>query len=261
LSKVLLVITGLLLFLIIVTGCGHNPPTAPTEIPTQTTETQTETPAVTTTTEEKPAETQPVPVTPTPEPEKPPEYTVSEVIKMIEPTVVRVETADGSGSGIVINRVGYILTNNHVVASDTFAKISFSNGEKYDAIVLARDETKDFAVLAVTNATRTDFSYATLGTSANLSPGEDVIAVGYALGLEGQTTFSKGIISAIRVIDGQKYIQTDAAINPGNSGGPLVTLDGKVVGINAAKYVGGGVESIGLAIPIDEVKVFVQSYL
>jgi serine protease Do len=248
LGKISSVITGLLLVALLVTGCGSHPPVTTPEVPPQTTETQTETPAVTTTTEEKPAEKQPVSVTPTPEPEKPLVYTVAEVIKIIEPTVVRVETAGGSGSGIVINRVGYILTNNHVVADDTFAKISFANGEKYDAIVLVRDEAKDFAVLAVTNATRTDFPYASLGTSANLSPGVDVIAVGYALGLEGQTTFSKGIISAIRVIDGKKYIQTDAAINPGNSGGPLVTLDGKVVGI-------------GLAIPIDEVKGFVQSYL
>jgi serine protease Do len=259
LSKVYLIIILTLFLMIGVSGCKHSLPS--TEVPPETTETQTEIPAATTTTEEKPVETQSAPETPAPEPEKTPVYTVSEVIKMIEPTVVRVETADGSGSGIVINRVGYILTNNHVVAGDTFAKISFSNGEIYDAIVLTRDESKDFAVLAVTNSTRTDFPTASLGTSADLSPGVDVIAVGYALGLEGQTTFSKGIISAIREIDNQKYIQTDAAINPGNSGGPLVTLDGKVVGINAAKYVGGGVEGIGLAIPIDEVKGFIQSYV
>jgi serine protease Do len=255
------VITGLLLVTLLVTGCAHHQPITTSEAPAQTPVTQTETSSPPPTTEVKPTETQPTPVTPAPEPEQPPKYTVAEIIKLIEPMVVRVETADGSGSGIVINRVGYILTNNHVVASDTFAKISFANGEVYDAIVLARDEKRDLAVLAVSNSTRTNFPTASLGTSEKLSPGEDVIAAGYALGLKGQTTFSKGIISAIREIDGQKYIQTDAAINPGNSGGPLVTLDGKVVGINSAKYVGGGVESIGLAIPIDEVKGFVQNYI
>ena len=260
-GKVWKVITGLLLVTLLVTGCGRNMPATTPEVSTQTPMTQTETSTPPPTTEVKPAETQPAPVTPSPEPEQPPKYTIAEIIKLIEPTVVRVETASGSGSGVVINRVGYILTNNHVVASDTFAKISFANGEVYDAIVLARDEKKDLAVLAVSNSTRTDFSTASLGTSDNLSPGEDVIAVGYALGLKGQTTFSKGIISAIREIDNQKYIQTDAAINPGNSGGPLVTLDGKVIGINTAKYVGGGVEGIGLAIPIDEVKGFVQNYI
>jgi serine protease Do len=261
LDKMWKVITGLLLLAILITGCGRNTPVTTSEAPTQTPVTQTQTPTPPPTTEVKPTETQPAPVTPPPEPEKTTKYTVTEIIKLIEPTVVRVETAAGSGSGVVINRVGYILTNNHVVASDTFAKITFANGEVYDAIVLSRDEKRDLAILAVSNAMRTDFSFASLGTSTNLSPGEDVIAVGYALGLEGQTTFSKGIVSAIREIDGQKYIQTDAAINPGNSGGPLVTLDGKVIGINAAKYVGGGVEGIGLAIPIDEVKGFVQNYL
>jgi serine protease Do len=261
LGRIWPIVTGILLLAILISGCGNHPPATTSDVNTQAPTTQTVPPESPTTTEGKPAETEPAPVTPTPEPEKPPEYTVAEVIKMIEPTVVRVETASGSGSGVVINRVGYILTNNHVVANDTFAKITFANGEIYDAIVLARDEKRDLAILAVSNSTRTDFPSASLGTSENLSPGEDVIAVGYALGLEGQTTFSKGIISAIRVIDSQKYIQTDAAINPGNSGGPLVTLDGKVVGINAAKYVGGGVESIGLAIPIDEVKGFIKSYL
>ena len=88
--------------------------------------------------------------------------------------------------------------------------------------------------------------------------GEDVVATGYALGLEGQVTISKGIISAIRYIDDSMYIQTDAAINPGNSGGPLANLEGQVIGINTAKFVGVEVEGIGLAIPVDEAKVFIQ---
>jgi len=85
-----------------------------------------------------------------------------------------------------------------------------------------------------------------------------VVAIGYALGLEGQVSFSAGIISATRDLDGYEYIQTDAAINPGNSGGPLVNLKGEVIGINSAKYVGLAIEGIGLAIPIDETKEFID---
>ena len=83
-------------------------------------------------------------------------------------------------------------------------------------------------------------------------------SIGYSLGLEGQVTVSKGIVSAIRNINSSSYIQADAAINPGNSGGPLVNLKGEIIGINTAKYVGVEVEGIGLAIPIDEAKIFIQ---
>ena len=86
-----------------------------------------------------------------------------------------------------------------------------------------------------------------------------MVAIGYALGLEGQVSFSAGIISATRDFDSYQYIQTDAAINPGNSGGPLVNLNGEVIGINSAKFVGEDIEGIGLAIPIDEAKEFIES--
>jgi serine protease Do len=99
----------------------------------------------------------------------------------------------------------------------------------------------------------------TLGSSAVVKVGDEVVAIGYALGLKGQASLSKGVVSARRSIEYQDYIQTDAAINPGNSGGPLFNLQGKVIGINCAKYVGGGIENIGLAIPIDEVKTFITN--
>ncbi len=177
---------------------------------------------------------------------------------LVEPTVVRIETATGSGSGVIISNSGYVLTNNHVVAQGSLAKITLKSGDTFDAIVLARDEKRDLAILAIIG-NRTSYPAATLGSSADVSTGEEVVAIGYALGLKGQATLSKGIVSAKRSIDDLNYIQTDAAINPGNSGGPLFNFEGKVVGINTAKYVGGGVESIGLAIPIDEAKSFINN--
>jgi len=185
-------------------------------------------------------------------------FSVGEVVVMLEPTVVRIEIPEGSGSGVIISRTGYVLTNNHVVEDAHRITITLVSGEEYDGIVIARDEHRDLAIVGII-AGRTDFSEAVLGSSEDMIVGEDVIAIGYALGFEGQVTISKGIISAIREMDGDNYIQTDAAINPGSSGGPLVNLRGEIMGINTAKYVGEAVESIGLAIPINEVKLFIEN--
>ena len=106
---------------------------------------------------------------------------------------------------------------------------------------------------------RTDFSDAVLGSSADVTVGEEVVVIGYALGLPGQATFTRGIVSAVRIddFDGLEYIQTDAAINPGNSGGALVNLKGEVIGINTWIFVGEAIGSLGFAIPIDEAKPFI----
>ncbi len=167
------------------------------------------------------------------------------------------ETSEASGSGVIISRTGYVLTNKHVVEGAALVKITLMSGEKYDGIVVARDEQRDLAIVGII-ADRSDFSEGVLGSSETIAVGEEVVAIGYSLGLEGQVTVSKGIVSAIRDIDSSSYIQTDAAINPGNSGGPLVNLKGEIIGINTAKYVGEAVEGIGLAIPIDEAKIFIQ---
>ena len=190
-------------------------------------------------------------------PEITPIYSLAEVVVMLEPTVVRIDTAEGSGSGIIISRTGYVLTNNHVVEDAHLITITLVSGEKYDGIVVARDEHRDLAIVGII-ADRSDFSEGVLGSSEAIVVGEEVVAIGYSLGLEGQVTVSKGIVSAIRNIDSSSYIQTDAAIKPGNSGGPLVNLKGEIIGINTAKYVGVEVEGIGLAIPIDEAKIFIQ---
>ena len=132
------------------------------------------------------------------------------------------------------------------------------DGKEYDGVVLKTDVDRDLALLAFITPP-SDIVAVSMGTSADIAIGEGVVAIGYALGLEGQVSFSAGIISAIRDLDGYQYIQTDAAINPGNSGGALVNLYGEVIGINSAKFVGEDIESIGLAIPIDEAKDFIES--
>jgi S1-C subfamily serine protease len=181
---------------------------------------------------------------------------ISQLVSLSQPTVLKVTTGEGSGTGVILARTGSVLTNYHVVGTNTQVQITLMNGEKYQAIVIAKDRDKDLALLAII-AQRTDFPFITLTNDVEI--GEDVLAIGYPLGLEGPATFSKGIVSAIRTVDNHRYIQTDAAINPGNSGGPLVDLRGKAIGVNAAKYIGTGVEGIGLAITAAEVQIFTDS--
>ena len=182
----------------------------------------------------------------------------AEAIALVEPTVVRIETDEGSGSGIIISRTGHILTNEHVVSGVASATITLARGSVYVGIVIARDPQRDLAIVRITS-NRTDFPEAVLGSSENITAGEEVVAAGYSTGFEGQASFSTGIVSALRVEDGLNYIQTDAAINPGNSGGPLFNLKGQIIAVNVAKYVDLAVEGIGLAIPIDEAKTFIQN--
>ncbi len=204
---------------------------------------------------------------------------VAAVAAKILPSVVSLEIRTGSGgdtgTGIVISRDGYILTNNHVVAAaESGGKLTVVFPDKSSAtgtIVGHPDPVSDLAVVRVRNVK--GLRPATLGSSATLSVGDPVVAVGSPLGLAG--TVTTGIVSALdrpvaasdagggnsdNIIDA---IQTDAAINPGNSGGPLVDMSGAVVGVNSAiatltgdAATGGQGGSIGLgfAIPIDQAK-------
>ena len=183
---------------------------------------------------------------------------LTDVIAAVEPTVVRINTSRGSGSGIIINRTGYVLTAEHVVTSVNTANITLVDGTVYSSTIIARNTQRDLAIIRITS-TRTDFPEAVLGSSGSTKAGEEAIAIGYALGLEGRPTISKGIVSGFRLEDGLNYIQTDAAINPGNSGGPLFNLKGQVIGINVSKFVSTSVEGVGLAIPIDEAKTLIQN--
>ncbi|OGO21961.1 MAG: hypothetical protein A2Z28_00455 [Chloroflexi bacterium RBG_16_51_9] len=132
----------------------------------------------------------------------------------------------------MIIETGYILTNFHVIADSREVTIIFGDGREAPASIIGIDEVKDLALL------KTDVKNLPAiaqGSSSELAIGADVIAIGFPLDLEGSVTVSKGIVSATRVIDGVRYIQTDAALNPGNSGGPLVNLNGEVIGVVVSK--------------------------
>ena len=167
----------------------------------------------------------------------------------------------GGGSGFIIAKHGIILTNRHVL-EDPLAEymIVLQNGQKFKPEILACDPIHDIAVLKIK---KTDLPTIKLGDSTKIELGEEVIAIGNALGLF-KNTVSTGVVSGLsREIKAQSdisqqktklrgLIQTDAAINPGNSGGPLIDLEGKAIGINAAMVFGA--ENIGFALPIINAK-------
>ena len=160
----------------------------------------------------------------------------------------------------MISSDGEIATNAHVVADATKIDVKFADGSTAAAKVLGVDRTDDLAVVKVDKAGLTALP---LGKSADLRIGEPVVAIGNALDLTGGPTATEGIVSALdRTIDTNDgehlthLVQTDAAINPGNSGGPLLTLDGKVVGINSAGS--QDAQNIGFAIAIDTAQPIIE---
>ena len=162
------------------------------------------------------------------------------------------------GSGFIINKAGYILTNDHVVENADKIVVSLADGHNYNAKLIGRDSKTDVALLKI-DATGA-LPAAPLGDSHNLRVGEWVMAIGNPFGFDHSVT--AGIISAkTRFIPGSynDYIQTDASINPGNSGGPLIDLQGAVIGVNSAIYTRTGSSmGIGFAIPINLVKEEIQ---
>ncbi|HEX9023714.1 MAG TPA: DegQ family serine endoprotease [Geobacteraceae bacterium] len=157
------------------------------------------------------------------------------------------------GSGFIINRDGFIITNNHVVENAEEIKVKLADGREFQAKVIGRDSKTDLALIKIA-AAREELPFLALGDSAKMRVGDWVLAVGNPFGL-GHTV-TQGIISATgRVIGSGPYdefLQTDAPINPGNSGGPLVNLKGEVIGINTAIIASG--QGIGFAIPSDLAK-------
>ncbi|HEY1602302.1 MAG TPA: Do family serine endopeptidase [Pirellulales bacterium] len=161
----------------------------------------------------------------------------------------------GIGAGVIIDKSGVILTNNHVVEGATEVTVRLSDGREFQGTDIKTDKQTDLAVVHIKGAG--DLPAATLGNSDNLEIGDWVIAVGNPFNQE--LTVSAGIISGKgrTLKDGKRaqYLQTDAAINPGNSGGPLVDLDGEVIGINTAiASSSGGFQGVGFAIPINQAK-------
>ena len=193
-----------------------------------------------------------------------------ELARRLTPSVVQIVTSalttdffnqpvpsSGVGTGIILDQEGHILTNNHVVADAQDIIVNLSNGESFPAELVGRDPTTDTAVVRIEAE---GLQPAVLGSSSELLIGEEVVAIGHALGLKGGPTVTKGVVSALgRSIDPDPQstitdlIQTDAAINPGNSGGPLVNSRGEVIGMNTAII--SGSQGIGFAININDIKV------
>jgi S1-C subfamily serine protease len=205
------------------------------------------------------------------------QLSTEEIVRQLRPSVVQVltegaspdifgqlEPSQGIGTGFIIDEEGHIITNNHVVrigGSQVANQITvtLSDGRTAEAEVVGTDPQTDLAVLKIDLG---DLTPAELGDAASLNVGEDVVAIGFALGLEGEPTVSRGVVSAkARTIQEETVsindaIQTDASINPGNSGGPLVDNQGRVVGINTAII--QGAQNIGFSISIDVAKPIVE---
>ena len=171
--------------------------------------------------------------------------------------------AEGSGSGIIIGENDselLMVTNNHVVSDATTVNVTFADGESYEAQVKSTDSDTDLAIVVVKlsdikDSTMNSIKIATIGDSDSLKVGEQVVAIGNALGY-GQSV-TTGIVSAkdrTNSTNTTPLIQTDAAINPGNSGGALLNMKGEVIGINSSKYSDTTVEGMGYAIPITAVQ-------
>lgn len=198
------------------------------------------------------------------------------IAKKISPSIVAIEIkatvtdffgaryeSNGTGSGIIIDNQGHIVTNNHVVEGAQNLTVILKDGTKLDAQLVGRDPTTDLAVIKVD---KRDLPVAELGDSSKLEVGELAVAIGSPMSTEFAGSVTAGIISGIdrQVALGDKtmtLIQTDAAINPGNSGGALVNGKGQVIGINTVKFAQSSVEGMGFAIPINEAKPMIKELI
>lgn len=210
--------------------------------------------------------------------------TVSGVAKAVSPSIVEISADSGAGSstgsGVIITSNGEIVTNNHVVSGASQIKVTTNNGKSYSAKVVGTDSKKDLALIKLENAA--GLKAATLGDSAGVQVGDEVVAIGSPEGLSG--TVTSGIISALdrdvtvstdesqgqqqgqqggewpfefggREFNGDtgsntttyKALQTDASLNPGNSGGALIDMNGNIIGINSAMYSAAGASSSAAA--------------
>lgn len=199
---------------------------------------------------------------------------ITKAAEEVIPTVVGIRTTkiqrgwlqnkkiQGVGSGVIIDKDGYILTNNHVAGyTSSNIVVSLYDGRETGGVVVWADEVLDLAIVKINEP---NLKVARLGDSKILKIGESVLAIGNPLGLTFQRTVTSGIVSAlnrtIEIAEGvfmEDLIQTDASINPGNSGGPLVNISGEVVGINTVKVTTA--EGIGFSVPINIVKPIINS--
>ena len=193
---------------------------------------------------------------PTATPVPTPTHTIADMVAMAKPGVVRIESGGGTGSGFIFetktsDSSALVLTNYHVIEGHTSVTVTVRDVVTYSGRVQGVDPQRDLAVVRICCGSFTTLPF---GHARDLNVGAEVVAVGYALGLGGSATVTKGIVSANRFdnYDSRWVIQTDAPINPGSSGGPLLTADGKVIGINTFKQEvsssGRFVEGVGFAV-------------
>jgi serine protease Do len=187
-------------------------------------------------------------------------FPVSGAARLREGPGERAPNATGSGSGLIVDREGHIVTNNHVIGDATEIEVRFSDKTKLIAHVIGKDPDTDLAVLKVT--TDRPLSSARFGDSSSVKVGQWVLAVGNPFGLDRTVTL--GVVSGIgreniNLSRYENFIQTDASINPGNSGGPLFNLRGEVIGINTAII--NFAQGIGFAIPSNMAKQVIEQLL
>ena len=156
------------------------------------------------------------------------------MVRRARGAVVRIVTDDGVGSGAIFDTdgsTGYIITNQHVVDDNSRVTVTVNDSTQYAGSVLGVDTVRDLAVVSICCGR---FETLSFGNAHLLQSGDEVVTMGYALGLQGEATVTKGIVSAVRYSSSHKseVIQTDAALNPGNSGGPMLSLSGDILGIN-----------------------------
>ncbi|MGH9286046.1 MAG: S1C family serine protease, partial [Acidimicrobiales bacterium] len=182
---------------------------------------------------------------------------LQDLISRVERSVVSIQAGNGQGTGIVVS-TNEILTNAHVVEGARTVSVTVSGeARSHRADVVASDADADLALVRLQESS-VSLTPATLGSSASVRVGDDVVAIGNALGIRGDPSVTRGIVSGINRSVGPLtgLVQTDAAINPGNSGGPLINRRGEVIGVNTV--VRGGAQNIGFAIAIDTAKAYVE---
>ncbi len=193
---------------------------------------------------------------------------IAPILKAAVPAVVAIvddggpDSGGAAGTGFVIGSDGVIVTNNHVVEGAKDIQAVFSDGTTRDAKVVGSNAASDLAVVKVDAS---GLATIALGDSDDVQVGDDVVAIGNALALQGGLTVTRGIISGLHREVGtntgsalEDVLQTDAAINPGNSGGPLVDSRGRVIGINTAIADPGSAQNVGFAIPISNADAIIQ---
>ncbi|MBC7922918.1 MAG: trypsin-like peptidase domain-containing protein, partial [Ferruginibacter sp.] len=163
---------------------------------------------------------------------------------------VTIKHKEGHGSGCLMTKDGYVITNFHVVAGMDNFQVLLQDGKSFSAKLVRKNEAADLALLKID--ANLDFAYL-VPSSKNYSIGQEVFAIGTPTSLDLGQTVSKGIISGIRKVEKSDMIQTDVSVNPGNSGGALINAKGELVGIVNSKIMGLGVEGIAFCIPAWEI--------